>query len=336
MPTGNREASINNVSGINQRSIAKSSFMQESLKESFMDGSGVALPFEAVLQDQSKLTFAELCREEQTSMLAAPQMDVSGPAFASMQSFVKANSNDTYAPVLEESLQASETEQSTLQHDVLQPSKDLSISMSNLNLDGLEAVSDPFDEKLRTMFLSKLSLPIFNRHGYVRIDSNVPQIRSNRAVQIGDNVFLVGQCKGEGSYGKVYKAMKSNPDSLDETIANMDVVLKVQKPACEWEFYICTEIHRRLGSNDAGSCHDWFMSIPRCFTYNDGNVFVSEHHQGTLLDFINNNMKRVNSLAFESVAMYFVIELLIIFERLKSLEIIHGDVKPDNFLIQRQ
>ena len=32
---------------------------------------------------------------------------------------------------------------------------------------------------------------------------------------------------------------------------------------------------------------EWFMSIPRCFTYDDGSVFVSEHHQSTLLDVVN-------------------------------------------------
>ena len=34
--------------------------------------------------------------------------------------------------------------------------------------------------------------------------------------------------------------------AVNETLADMDVVVKVQKPPCEWEFYIGTEIHDRL------------------------------------------------------------------------------------------
>ena len=65
-------------------------------------------------------------------------------------------------------------------------------------------------------------------------------------VVIGHSSFLVGQCKGQGSYGKVFKAMrKDDKASLNETIAGMDVVLKIQKPAREWEFYACTELHER-------------------------------------------------------------------------------------------
>ena len=314
---------LNNVSNL------RSSYLQESLKESFLEKS------RTFAHDKSKMSFAELCREE-ASMMAMPQMDISGPAFTSMQSLNKPDYNDeTNAPVPEESMNVPEMEESALQ-EAQTPNADLSITISNLNLDDLEDVTDPFDEELQIKLLSKLSFPVSKRHGYVRIHQNLPQFRSSRTINVGKNSFLIGQCKGEGSYGKVYQAMKNNPENFNETIANMDVVLKIQKPACEWEFYICTEIHRRLNSEDSPQrYHDWFMSIPRCFTYDDGSVFVSEHHQGTLLDLINKDLKLVNMLAYESIAMYFVIELLIIFEKLKDLDIIHGDVKADNFLVQR-
>ena len=53
--------------------------------------------------------------------------------------------------------------------------------------------------------------------------------------------------------------MKCNNTNNDSTIAEMDAVLKVQKPARPWEFYICTEIHERLQKSES----EWFMSIPR-------------------------------------------------------------------------
>ena len=68
--------------------------------------------------------------------------------------------------------------------------------------------------------------------------------------------------KGEGGYGKVFKAMRCN-SSNNDTIADLDAVLKVQKPARPWEFYICTEIHNRLAQQNENS--SWFMSMPRYF-----------------------------------------------------------------------
>ena len=49
---------------------------------------------------------------------------------------------------------------------------------------------------------------------------------------------------------------------------------------------------------------------------------------------IVNNMSSLKKLLFESVAIYFLIEMLMIAEKLQDIQIIHGDIKPDNFLLQ--
>ncbi len=76
------------------------------------------------------------------------------------------------------------------------------------------------------------------------------------------------------------------------------------------------------------------MSIPRCFTYDDGSVFVSEHHSGTLLDLANHLSTGTQKNHSEGVAVYFLVEMLSMAEKLRQAEIIHGDIKPDNFLVQ--
>ena len=73
------------------------------------------------------------------------------------------------------------------------------------------------------------------------------------------------------------------------------------------------------------------MSIPRCFTFDDGSALVSEHQQGTLLDVVNAMAPK--KMLMEAVAAFFLIEMLTIAQRLRDLEIIHGDIKPDNFLL---
>ena len=73
------------------------------------------------------------------------------------------------------------------------------------------------------------------------------------------------------------------------------------------------------------------MSIPRCFTFEDGSALVSEHQQGTLLDVVNAMASK--RMLHEAVAVFFLIEMLVVAQRLRELEIIHGDIKPDNFLL---
>ena len=49
---------------------------------------------------------------------------------------------------------------------------------------------------------------------------------------------------------------------------------------------------------------------------------------------IVNSMASMKKTLFEVVAIYFLIEMLMIAEKLKQVQIIHGDIKPDNFLLQ--
>ncbi|TRY72519.1 hypothetical protein TCAL_10504, partial [Tigriopus californicus] len=225
------------------------------------------------------------------------------------------------APKLEDTQQADDCRRSTAFSGVTSQLKTLD----------LNAVQDPFDEDLKRSLLSNLTVPVAKRHGYYRVYSPVPQIKPNREVQIGHNSFLVGSCQGEGSYGKVFKAMKKEDANPNETIADMDVVLKVQKPASEWEFYICSEIHQRL--RDCHQDQNRFMTIPRCFNFDDGSVFVSEHQQATLLDVVNAMTNGLAKSMFETVALYYLHEMLTIAQQLQTVQIVHGDIKPDNFLI---
>ena len=47
----------------------------------------------------------------------------------------------------------------------------------------------------------------------------MPPIRSKATVQLGGDVFLVRDCKGEGGYAKVFAASRQDSDDLDSTIA---------------------------------------------------------------------------------------------------------------------
>ena len=224
--------------------------------------------------------------------------------------------------------------------DVTKPSEnvtqDIHQLQANLGNVSLREELDPFDSAMHERLLKMVVKPVEKRHGFVDLRGlKTPQIKTNSNVTIGDSEFFCMECKGEGGYGKVFKAMRcNNQTTTDCTIADMDAVLKVQKPARPWEFYVCTEIHERLqNAQDEGSA--WFMNIPRCYLFDDGSIFVSEHQLLSLLD-VCNLVPQMKKTSIEPIAMFFTIEMLQILERLQKSRIIHGDIKPDNFLVQRK
>jgi hypothetical protein len=262
------------------------------------------------------------------SAFGAPALDESASAGPALDESAFVPALDTSEPTGHDNV--------TL-HD-MEEDEDVANEVSRLTITTMDmgAVQDPFDEAMQMQLLDQIPMPLTRRHGYHRLTGqNMPAFKTNREVRIGTVDFLIGELKGEGAYGKVFKAMKreEGDDAPNETISDMDVVVKIQKPACEWEYYIGTEIHYRLNRSASSGHFGWFMSIPRCFTFDDGSVLVSEHQQlGTLLDVVN-AMSTLKKTLYETVAVYFVIEMLIVAKKLRQMEIIHGDVKSDNFLL---
>ena len=136
-------------------------------------------------------------------------------------------------------------------------------------------------------------------------------------------------------YSKVYSATWMNGPLPD-----VDSVLKVQKPANDWEWYILNELHNRLNTMEhpvLGSGSYWrtsFMSSPRCYTYDDGSVIVSDLQKyGTLLDMINITTNADKDVV-EPLAVHLMAEILGLVEILHSMDFIHADLKPDNFMVR--
>ena len=102
------------------------------------------------------------------------------------------------------------------------PVLELTDNMDDLSLDETQDQSDldPFHPDTHRLWLSKLSRPVMSLHGYINSSSTkMPSIRSKATVQLGGDVFLVRDCKGEGGYAKVFAASRQDSDDLDSTIA---------------------------------------------------------------------------------------------------------------------
>jgi len=204
---------------------------------------------------------------------------------------------------------------------------DLAELTSNLSLD--DSV-DPFHPSTHDMLLAGLKTPVSEFHGYRRCATKMPQVRLKNMLTLDQDVFYVSECKGEGGFAKVYHATRQDND-VNCTISGIDAVLKVQKPARDWEFYICKMVEERVDPR----LQNAFMAIPRNYAFADGGIFVSYHQKlGTLLDVINISKTYVQKSGIEPMAIYFTLEMLTMIEALHSVGILHADIKADNFLLQ--
>ena len=214
--------------------------------------------------------------------------------------------------------------------DLTAAAEDCGLAQRTANL-SLDDTIDPFHPDTHATLLASIAPPVSARHGYVAHQRSMPAIRARATVTLGQDSFYISELKGEGGNAKVFAATRHD-DDMDCTIAGIDAVLKVQKPANDWEFYLCTEVQSRL----APGLRPAFMSVPRNYVFSDGGIFVSYHQKfGTLLDIVNIvKTCQVAKTSIEPMAVYFTIELLKMIEGLHDAGILHADLKADNLLLQ--
>ncbi|XP_063883652.1 uncharacterized protein LOC135112755 [Scylla paramamosain] len=217
--------------------------------------------------------------------------------------------------------------------------------LSCSDLKGEKCVSsrniNPFDEEVIENILSNLEVPLTKRGGYVAIRKDIPCFKPGLQVTLGRECFHIYKMCGEGAYAKVYRAITMDPlnvtmmPSDDDEDEEHQVILKVQKPACPWEFYICHELRQRLkASMYSEGILNSIMKSDRGYFFSSGSVLVNQYHAfGTLLDVVN-KYRAIGKTMPEDIAMFFMIEILSILEAVHNCNIIHADIKPDNFLVQ--
>lgn len=76
------------------------------------------------------------------------------------------------------------------------------------------------------------------------------------------------------------------------------------------------------------------MTISSAVLAPNASVLISEFSQyGSLLDINNKIRQATTKVMHESLVMHFASQILDIVSHLHSCNIIHGDIKPDNFLL---
>ncbi|XP_065538608.1 mitotic checkpoint serine/threonine-protein kinase BUB1 isoform X2 [Lathamus discolor] len=188
-------------------------------------------------------------------------------------------------------------------------------------------VENPWDKELICQLLSKLPKPLHTYVNYFEWKSAVPPIRLKADLPLGSSTFHVDCLVGEGAFAQVYQASilnASNPRN------NQKVIFKVQKPANPWEFYIATQLVERLDP----SIHHLYIHFYSAHFFQNGSILVGElYNYGTLLNAINIYKKLPEKVMPQALVIYFAVKILHMVEELHSCKIIHGDIKPDNFIL---
>eukprot|EP01052_Picozoa_sp_SAG31_P012097 SAG31_NODE_698_length_12746_cov_3.495136_10_plen_332_part_00 len=172
---------------------------------------------------------------------------------------------------------------------------------------------------------------------------------------------------GNGGYGGVYRATVLNSrvrqsgahEGVKRWTIDQIVAVKIQKRSCAWDMFMGLTIARRIADECSESFQNGFMQLLAGVDYLDRSFVLSEYYSGTTLHALVNDYIAHGRRMQEVVAMHYSVELLKLLEILVSphfppvlffyfrasicvstciwqhnAQIIHGDIKPDNVLVQ--
>ncbi|XP_060855719.1 probable inactive serine/threonine-protein kinase bub1 [Metopolophium dirhodum] len=184
---------------------------------------------------------------------------------------------------------------------------------------------NPFDDELITKLLQRvIKFPKeHHKSGYVEQESDLPIMRSE--FKLGHNKMTLLSEIGKGSYARVVKVRPDDENAVDKA-------LKVQKPACAWEWYISKEVQHRLKDSEKVS---YFINMDQMYVFKNGSIISMEFAtHGTLLSVIVAYKTAMNRSIPITVGAMLVLQVTSALKYLHQCQIIHADLKPDNVIVK--
>ncbi|XP_067637527.1 uncharacterized protein BubR1 [Eurosta solidaginis] len=207
--------------------------------------------------------------------------------------------------------------------------RDVDMNATNQVIDNVNVDTNvnPFNGDLQTAFLEQIYFSHYIKElPNCMMVGHVSRLHATAKFKINDIQFEVIKLVGEGAYGAVYCGLN--------TMTGKKCALKQERPPNFWEYYICLEVHSRLKSDDLVCA---FMSIDYALIGNNASILISPFSvHGSLITVCNKIKKYTSKNVDEYVVMLLTCELLGIIDHLHAVDIIHADIKADNFILMNK
>jgi hypothetical protein len=193
-------------------------------------------------------------------------------------------------------------------HDVtIMP--DVSIKTGSIN---------PWSENERVKVL-KMAPPMVEQHEFLAAKCP-PFNTKNASVNLGGETFKILKFIAQGGFARIYKTQGED---------GKQYAIKLEMPSCPWEVYICKALSVRLPQE----MQPFVMNVRDAFIFSNASAIVYDFYpMKTLLD-LANSFKQDGSSIDGMIVAHVGIQIAEILNYVKKANIIHADIKPDNFVI---
>lgn len=138
-------------------------------------------------------------------------------------------------------------------------------------------------------------------------------------------MYSIRKLLGEGGFGCVYLAESEMGDIR---------AIKVENSPNSWECYILNLVYTKLTNAQHARELESIIQCSSMYLFRDESYLTLEYlDQGTVLNAVNISRQQTGNGLEECLVIYMTIQLLRVIEALHEAQIIHGDIKPDNVML---
>lgn len=185
-----------------------------------------------------------------------------------------------------------------------------------------------------------------------KLSSKIPlnKFRKNGTITIENTKYKILNKHDEGNFAKIYV--------LENIATSRCFACKLEKPSFLYEYFVGRRVQEEFrvrrsprmpplnlktpstNSSPEDDYDNFYLTSVSHYIYDNASLIFSEFYsRGTLLDMINHMHKPHSSINYKekiSIAAFYTYHLTKIVQKFHQHHLIHGDIKPDNFLLNNR